>query len=494
MRNVLLILLLSLTACVPNRSFRQSVSVYPPIPGESPYTLAFIEFDDMGEFWDRTQLNRALQSINDAKARGNGQVIVVTFVHGWKNNASDDSGNVWGFRDELKDIAGRSGNIPVVGVYIGWRGAATNVPFLKELSFGNRRNAAIRIPGANITEALHKIMRTTKQGENDRSKCVLIGHSFGGMVLERALTQSMVSLINDEEEKNGKTGASRISIPSPADLIVFVNSAAPATEGKQFLGMLKAGHYYYRSGTRDVPFFLAITSKGDTATEFLMPIGHFPSKITKAMRQYDLCDPDAHPEFPPGIPNQSTYYLHSTANSPVLQSHEIFVSDRPDDDPANCAEVHQKWYCVRPKANRWNDTPYWAMRMQAEIVPDHGTIFRPEFRRLLEVFLPTRDETPRTLERVAIPNITSSQLDLSSKIQKKRSELEASWVRHKNEKEGQDALKEARDILGKLNVSGTCLANPDNVFQLLRNKIKDIVSDPSKVVQIAEAMGIKSDQ
>jgi hypothetical protein len=489
MRKCLLVILLSLTACVPNRPFRQSISVYPR-SDVSPYTLAFIEFDDMGEFWDRTQLNRAIDAIRAAKAIGHGQAIVVTFVHGWKNNASDNSGNVWGFRDELKDIVDRpgTGNIPVVGIYIGWRGAATNVPFLKELTFYNRRNAAIRIPGANITEALHKIMRTTKQGEDDRSKCVLIGHSFGAMVLERALTQSMVSLINDSEAKANNKG--EVSIPSPADLIVFVNSAAPATEAKQFLGMLKAGHYHYRVGERDVPFFLAITSKGDTATEFLMPLGHWPSKVTKAMREYDLSDPAAHPEFPPGVPMQSTYYLHSTANSPVLQSHEIVVTDTPDRS-ASCAEVHQKWYCVSPKCGRWNDTPYWAMRMPVEIVPDHGTIFRPEFRRLLEVFLPMRDEGPRTLQRIAIPDLTSSQLDLSSKIQTKRRELEAAWVRHRNEKEGQDALKEARDILGKLNVSGACVANPDNVFQLLRQLIADIVNDPTKAIQIAEAMGFK---
>ena len=56
-------LMLSLTCCVANKQWRKPVSVFPPIPVESPYTLAFIEFDDMGEFWDRNQMKEALRAI-----------------------------------------------------------------------------------------------------------------------------------------------------------------------------------------------------------------------------------------------------------------------------------------------------------------------------------------------------------------------------------------------------------------------------------------------
>src|SRR5437899_10046317 len=84
--------------------------------------------------------------------------IVVTFIHGWKNNASDGSGNVWGFRDVLKDLSEKYPTLRVVGVYIGWRGAVTGVPIIKEFSFYDRRNAAIRIPGAHLTETLQQIM------------------------------------------------------------------------------------------------------------------------------------------------------------------------------------------------------------------------------------------------------------------------------------------------------------------------------------------------
>ena len=197
---LLFLIALTTSACVANKPFRSQISIYPPVPVEQPYTLAFIEFDDMGEFWDRRQFDRALNAIRQAKVAGHGQAIVVTFVHGWKNNSSDKSGNVWGFREQLRQIVGYYRgftDIPVVGIYIGWRGSVTDIPLVKQFTFYNRRAAAIRIPGASLTETLHQIMRVSKSDEHDRSVCVLIGHSFGGMVLERALSQSKVSLINN---------------------------------------------------------------------------------------------------------------------------------------------------------------------------------------------------------------------------------------------------------------------------------------------------------
>ena len=109
-------------------------------------------------------------------------------------------------------------------------------------------------------------------------------------------------------------------IPAPADLIAFVNSAAPATEAKQFL---EARRYHLEVNGRQEPFFLAITSKGDMATGFAMPLGQAPSKLTKSMRKYDLSNHMEHPELPLDVPSQSTYYLHSTTNMAALQSHEI---------------------------------------------------------------------------------------------------------------------------------------------------------------------------
>ena len=108
-----------LTSCISNKPFRLgSRSIMPPTP-HANFSLAFIEFDDMGEFWERPQLEKAVDELVSARQRGPNQALVVVFIHGWKNNASDDSGNVWGFREELKEMVDAYPDMPVVGVYIG---------------------------------------------------------------------------------------------------------------------------------------------------------------------------------------------------------------------------------------------------------------------------------------------------------------------------------------------------------------------------------------
>ena len=423
-----LVLWLATTACVPNQAYRLPQSVFEPVrvPAAGPrldyeaYSLAFIEFDDIGEFWNRTQPAAALAEIRKWKATGD--VVVVIFIHGWKNNASERSGNVWGFRTQLQEIAAQVRGRRVIGVYFGWRGAVTNLGPLDNLTFYNRRNTAIRIPGAHMTEALNAVMAEAKRGNGSgkHSLCIVVGHSFGGLVLERALTQYMVGKVLELHPVDSQ-GESVHPNPSgchtkedrkreapfkpPADLIVFVNSAAPATESKQFLDLLDCHLLTATQGERNIPLFLSVTSKGDLATGTFMPIGQFPSKLTKSFRTYDN-------PFPRGEKNQSAYYLRSTANMGVLQSHEVVIV--PDCAQRNLTP-EQKRICdqlgntdpnsvpVRPfgpnpsKPNlrfavlrnlaAWNKTPYWVMQMPAEMVPDHGTIFTVEFRGLLQQFL-----------------------------------------------------------------------------------------------------------
>jgi hypothetical protein len=426
--------LLSIAGCVHYGQFRDDrpndpkgahKSIWLP-EKETKYYLGFVEVDDFGELFDRTQLNHVMNLIQQAKKNSPSKnAIVVTFIHGWKNNASDDSGNVWGFREELRDISLKYPTHSVVGIYIGWRGAVTNLPVVKEFTFYDRRNAAIRIPGAHLTETLERIMHETKSciercseesAPGTGSVSIIVGHSFGGMVLERSLTQSVVGNILRQEadrkedmrrwiDRKQKGLESAESLPPaneirpPADLIAMVNEAAPATEAKQLLDLLKTHRMKLTVKTsdnqeREEPLFLSITSEGDAATGLLMPLGQYPSLITKQMRTYQ------HPD-PPEIKNQSTYYLHTSAHLPPLFSHLI----GPEDDkniakakdlasPANARcfpseELHRR-YCLVPVPGRYNDTPYWVVQMPKEFVPDHSTIFRPVFRELLAHFIEPR--------------------------------------------------------------------------------------------------------
>lgn len=400
-------------------------------PGEkNNFYLGFVEVDEFGELFDRGQLNRIKSLIQYAKHKSpTGNAVVVTFIHGWKNNASDDSGNVWGFRDALNEIALRLTSEranhpelqkePVVGIYVGWRGATTNVPVIKDFTFFNRRNAAIRIPGAHLTEILNEVIHETKScisinspddcpanstdGPGTRSLAVIVGHSFGGMVLERSLTQAVVGDLLKQEaiRKDEQRRHMPVTPYTPAtDLIALVNEAAPATEGKQLLDLLKNHQVKISVDGTEVPLFLSITSTGDSATGIFLPIGQSPSKLTKKLRKYgEYAPPD-----PPQITSQSTYYLHSTAHLPPLFSHLLGRIEDPKIQSALKVagdNAEQKYchkfctldeheYCVVRAPGAYNNTAYWVMQMGTEFVPDHSQIFRKQFSELLGTFIVRR--------------------------------------------------------------------------------------------------------
>jgi hypothetical protein len=395
--------------------------------------MAFLEFDEMGEMWDPAQLGVALRLIEKAKTHPH--PIIVTFTHGWKNNALDDrpkhvNGNVSGFEgvlDLLKDSTkngGRFPDSPVVGIYIGWRGNLVSEywPVRQQFSYFNREGAAIRIPGASLTAALTQIMETAHSPMPKVADAppvlVIAGHSFGGLIMERALTQAMTDYV--------LRGGTQSDGPW-ADLVVFVNSAAAASEGKQMLNLLKSREAIYRVSaqaelneatsdvgtslkrTSDRPLFLSISSVGDAATRFGLVIGHGPSAIDRDLqgswRTY------THPE-PPNIPSQQSFYLSTTAHLDAVQSHLIVEAPA---QPGQCGKIFgqpvevsvggnpataaKKSYVICEKPNRWNDTPYWAMEMPATIVPDHSGIFNSNFVRLLIQFLPSYDEMANPADR-----------------------------------------------------------------------------------------------
>ena len=488
----------------------------PADPGHNA-CLAFLEFDEMGEMWDPAQLEKAIGLIEKAKQVST-HPIIVTFTHGWKNNARDEpghvTGNVFGFEgildylenptDQNRRPTHRFADSPVVGIYVAWRGDLVSKywPVRRQLSYFNREGAAIRIPGASLTGALTRIMMVTHSGPPG-ARVIMVGHSFGGLVMERALTQAMADFVlrggtaspdvaaarmglsplditpeiktafslsesrgvfvagiepgsvaaqagielgdvilqvgpdRTDSSKHLKTilAQARVGDKLPvaasrkglgrtmtlevtqgpdgawADLVVFVNSAAAASEGKQMLDLLKNKGLEYsvtpeakrleaaetgRERTRERPLFLSISSLGDIATRFGLFIGHGPSAVNRSFkgswRTYDKPEPKE-------VPSQRSYYLSTTAHMPVLQSH-LIVEDNPggraqcgpmfSDQPVTITTGQRYVICEKPE--RWNETPYWAMQMPATIVPDHGGIFNQNFLALLLQFLPTEAE------------------------------------------------------------------------------------------------------
>lgn len=401
----LLALCLLALACTANRMYRTvSVEEYPS------YSLAFIEFDDQGELWAPSQLERALAYLERLNRAESG-VALLLFAHGWNADASpkqerhEDSA-LYRYKAMLARLAAGlrqelpGQELPVMGIYLGWRGRVSSVPLVRQASFYNRRGAAERIAGATATAAIYRVLTTLRQ--NPASRSVLIGHSFGSMILEQALAQAVVGalLATPGEE-----------LIFPADLVVLLNPAGSASQTKQLVDILARNRLKtYRldgDGNRfERPLLVSFTSESDRATRRYFPIGMRVKAANKKFRDYgpESCSP---------VANQRRLYTHTAGHLPALHSHEVSVSPKssgvvprspPDRSIPTYLGYEERYdpvtqeiafsfdgesdrFTVRRRPRALNDTPYWIMRVPPELIPNHSAVLTEDTFRLVESVL-----------------------------------------------------------------------------------------------------------
>lgn len=243
------------------------------------FDLAFAEFSERGNAFDDAKVEAVLAKIA-AKARADGVVLIV-FVHGWKHNASEDDPNVLSFKDSLETMTGVLGNSfagtalgtrRLVGVYVGWRGASIGLPLLKELTFWDRKAVAEELGSGGVTRLLLDLDRITA-GEA-RNVMVVVGHSFGGAIVVRALSD----LITERVTNRADDESARVF----GDGVLVLN---PAIEANQALPFVEAA--LQRPYARDqLPLFISISSDADAATHYAFPAGQTIGLAT--WRQTDL--------------------------------------------------------------------------------------------------------------------------------------------------------------------------------------------------------------
>ena len=373
---------------------------------EFPYRLVFLEFNDQGQMFDRTQLTRAIDEITAAKKRG--KPLVAAFVHGWKNNASDTSGNVWGWRQVLAGLSLNDPEHEVIGLYIGWRGRSLDPPILKEFSFFDRRPKSQSVGTKEMVGALRDIMQAIKGPayDDDNATSVFVGHSFGGAVLESAVTPELRRAMATAREQKRR-------VRWPADLIMLLNEAQEAEASYPLIEEMhatmkprscvappKPGEQPRDDATvYQRPAVISISSTGDYATR-----GFFPGAqlLTRPFSHtYHGKDP-----FDVG---GAALHFGTTAHTGKLRSHLIARADDPEivkllavcqpivsTDISMMAANAQYVMVETPEAA--NTTPYWVTHMPPSIVPDHSTIFTQVFRDFLvtlignAVLLPPQNE------------------------------------------------------------------------------------------------------
>jgi hypothetical protein len=383
------------------------------------YHISFVEFDEKGDFWDRRQLARTARMIGGS----NKPVLLVTYIHGWHHNAKDrppggkNPGDVQTFRCLLSELAvsDSTKNFQVHGVYLGWRGRLIEGP-LDYLTFLNRKAAATRVAGTPVTETIFELIRQARKDPN--SKCVVIGHSFGALLLEKAMAQAITGNVLALDAQNP---VPQQRFNAPADLILLVNSAAESIYAKEMTDMF-ARIGYRDADNRNLPLLISITSKGDTATGGWFPVGTFFPNLF-AHRKYHWGD-----KYGPSSDetDQHIYLTTTPGHNKLLFTHSVDKTAPPQRVPSveavarmagritmgDCAVVEERnpafekniqhaeddpmvfATSLKSDPNQFNwwqihayqlnkRTPYWIMQVPKAIIPNHTPIFTPEGRAMM---------------------------------------------------------------------------------------------------------------
>src|ERR1700749_1086941 len=248
---------------------------------DSQYTLTAIEFGELGSYADSSagELKKTIDLLKSTE-----RPLLVVFIHGWLNNAT--SGNVGDFKGFLSRLAQSKQVVEhhynVFGVYFAWPGKSLEVPYLEYLSFWNRKQAAERIASnGGCLDAIEQLSQTPRL-HLPFAYVFLIGHSFGGLILERTVEHPLRTL---QGQKN---------VRPPRDLALMLNPASDSILTRQLVSDLQSlytyspdpvpgdilhfgGKFPPNSGGDPIPesqpTVVELQSDNDTATHDVFPIG-----------------------------------------------------------------------------------------------------------------------------------------------------------------------------------------------------------------------------
>lgn len=374
------------------------------------YDLAFVEFGEEGSLQDASQRTYARDLIH---ARP--KPLLFIFLHGWHHNASKDDHNVASFKRALQMLALATPSRNVIGVYLGWQGETLKQPHgvNSVLTYYPRKSAAERM--ADAAPAFRTIGDLLHEANERGSKSLVVGHSFGGLVLERAVKTTLGGL-------SAKGG----NLDFQNTLIVTLN---PATEGvltrqiqydlayaTQYDAALRA---YVRRGTREVvadgasPLMVSITSTNDSATGLLFQTASWIWQFMHPLRGWQKV------EVPPGeaqinspeivSAREAVFFRQTPGHDLRLVNYQVKDAEKvraPGDGAAFFANLRAKYDAndltfltsdkqqpqnaelgpepakVREERYRWRlrpeggaRTPYWIVQVPPRIINNHGGIW-----------------------------------------------------------------------------------------------------------------------
>lgn len=300
----LIVMLMLITACVKNTSFRTISEPYDCktpshqhkcrdgrsiIESYEEFDLTFIEFTERGNLFNREHTNRVLKHISSLAQIEDG-VAVLVFAHGWKHNANPNDKNVQDFKSFLSDFSKYQafGNRRVVGLYLGWRGNSVTVPLIRELTYWDRKSVADEIGGGGATDILsrlHDILVTRYIKHNETKKLyknvyIVIGHSFGSALVLSALDDVYINNLAAAQVplKHNEIFSNCRKVERFADGVFLLNPAIEANKGMQIKEL--ASNCTYPADQAKLLHILS--SSADTATNIAFPIGQWLDLVLTA--------------------------------------------------------------------------------------------------------------------------------------------------------------------------------------------------------------------
>ena len=136
------------------------------------------------------------------------------------------------------------------------------------------------------TATTEMILRLLLAGRgNPSNTTVVVGHSFGGLILESALAQAFVGALS------AAVAQDLHEVRFPADLVLLINPASQAMEAKQLVDIFERNHIKFQrrtltDETYEVPLVVSMTSTADLATRVLFPVGMRLKVFGNSFRPY----------------------------------------------------------------------------------------------------------------------------------------------------------------------------------------------------------------
>lgn len=373
-----------------------------------------IQIDDYGQFWDKSESIRAFERISNLSETSN--VIVMLFVHGWNHNAAPDNQNLRDFSATVADTRKRlietsnpesevyrksrktltgTESLSVVSIYVGWRGRS--LPgFLNFATFWDRKAAAERVGEGDLREFLSRLNTLYRKKRDLRASgstnlfmgLTSFGHSFGGQVLLRSVTNEIESeLLTKHAQSDTSRQQDEVNdLMGFGDLVVLIN---PALEALQFERIWRLSTSM-KFGRQQNPVMLIVSSAGDIPRQILFPIGrHLDALFLR-------------PNFRPG---QRALWTQALGEYKPFLTHSIEITNHssqltpgfdPDAYTSNPDTIRNldltnlpsiAGVRLTPTENHQSNNPFLIAYASAGVVLDHSTVFEDTLRKFLNDYI-----------------------------------------------------------------------------------------------------------